>query len=107
MKKFSISRTLLPSHSGFPPIEKTIREKYGLPKLSPDKDRIAEIFLGDEIVPLEEFRKDIEECVRGNLAFIPLDLLELHLSAKIFSKTQYKKQYQAELKSFSKIKKAI
>jgi hypothetical protein len=60
MKESQFLGTLLPSHPDFLPIEKAIREKYGLPEFSPDDDPIAEVFLGDEIIPLEEFRKDIE-----------------------------------------------
>jgi len=82
----------LPSHPDFLPIEKAIREKYSLPELSPDDDPITEIYLGDEIVPLEEFRKDIERRIRGNLSFLPHGLLNIYLSAKEFSKTQYKTQ---------------
>ena len=60
MKESQFLGTLLPSHPDFLPIEKAIREKYGLPEISPDDDPITEIYLGDEIVPLKEFHKDIE-----------------------------------------------
>jgi len=60
-----------------------------LPELSPDDDPIAEVYLGDKTITLEEFRKDIEKHVRVNLAFIPPDLLKLYLPAKAFSETQY------------------
>jgi hypothetical protein len=38
----------------------------GLPKISPDDDPIPEVYLGDETVPLGEFRKDIENRIRDN-----------------------------------------
>ena len=99
MKESNFLGTLLPSHPDFLPIEKAIREKYSLPELSPDDDPIAEVFLGDEIVPLEEFRKDIEKHIRENIAFIPPDLLKLYLLAKAFSETQYETLRQPELDS--------
>ena len=77
MKESQFLGTLLPSHPDFLPIEQVIREKYGLPEISPGDEEIAEIFLGDEIISLEEFRKDIEKHIRENLAFIPPDLLKL------------------------------
>ena len=77
MKESEFLGTLLPSHPDFLPIEKAIREKYGLSELSPDDDPIAEVFLGDLSIPLEEFRRDIEKHIRDNLAFIPPDLLKL------------------------------
>ena len=77
MKESKFLGTLLPSHSDFLPIEQAIRVKYGLPEISPEDDSIAEVFLWDQSIPLEEFRGDIEKHFRGNLAFIPPDLLKL------------------------------
>ena len=64
MKESQFLGTLLPSHPDFLPIEQAIREKYGLPEVSPGDEEIAEIFLGDEIISLEEFRKDIEKHIQ-------------------------------------------
>jgi hypothetical protein len=62
-----------------------IKEKYNLPEILPDSDTIIEeVFLGDETIPLEEFRKYIENRVRENLSFLPPDLLKVYLPAKIF-----------------------
>jgi len=52
MKESQFLGTLLPSHPDFLPIEEAIREKYGLPEISPGDEEIAEIFLGDDRIPL-------------------------------------------------------
>jgi hypothetical protein len=57
MKEAQFLGTLLPSHPDFLPIEKSIREKYNLPQISSDDDPSTGIYLGDEIVSLEEFRR--------------------------------------------------
>jgi len=46
MKESQFLGTLLPSHPDFLPIEKAIREKYGLPELSPDDGPIPKYFKG-------------------------------------------------------------
>jgi hypothetical protein len=56
MKESLFLGKLLPSHPDVLPIEKSIREKYGLPELSPEDAAIIEVFLGDESLPLEDFR---------------------------------------------------
>lgn len=71
MKESKFLGTLVPSHPDLIPIIQAIREKYNLPEISPDSDIIKEVYLGDEIIPLEEFRQDIENQVRENLNFFP------------------------------------
>jgi hypothetical protein len=71
VKESQFLGTLLPSHPDILPIERAIREMYNLPETSPDDDPTTEIYLGDEIVLLEDFRKDIENRVRENLSFLP------------------------------------
>ena len=90
MKESHFLGSLLPSHSDFLPIEEAIRKKYAISEISPGDEEIAEIFLRDEIVPLEEFQKDIEKHIRENLCFIPRDLLKLYLPAKAFLKLNTK-----------------
>ena len=92
MKESEFLGRLLPAHPDFLPIEQAIREKYGLPELSPDDDPITEIYLGDELIPFEEFRKDIEKRLRENLSFLPSELRNIYLSAKVFSETQHETQ---------------
>jgi hypothetical protein len=60
-----------PSHPDLIPIIRAIREKYNLPEISPNDDPIKEIYLGDEIILLEEFRQEIKNRLRENLNFLP------------------------------------
>ena len=76
---------LLPTHPDFLPIIQELREKYQLAEISPDDDPIEEVCLGNEIIPLKEFRRDIENLVRENLGFMPPDTKKLYVSAKILS----------------------
>ena len=71
MKETKFLGALLPSSPDFLPIIEGIRRKYNLPEISPDDDPITEIYLGNEVVPLEQFRQEIENLVRENLAFMP------------------------------------
>lgn len=68
MKESQLLGTLLPVIPDFLSIEQAIREKYNLPDISPEDDPITEIYLGDEIIPLEEFRNEIG--ARGNAALL-------------------------------------
>jgi hypothetical protein len=95
MRESKLLGTLLPSHPDFLPIVQAIREKYYLPEISPDDDPITEIYLGDEIISLEEFRKDIETHVRENLAFLPPDLLKIYLPAKAFSESRFDNEFES------------
>lgn len=83
MKETLFLGTQLPSHADSIQIVQAIKEKYNLPEISPDDDPITEIYLGDEIVRLEEFRKDIESRIRENLIFLPPDLLKFYTSSKL------------------------
>jgi hypothetical protein len=74
MKESQLLGSLLPSLPDFTPILQAIREKYNLPEISPNGDPITEIYLGDEIIPFDVFRKDIESLVRKSLTFLPPDL---------------------------------
>ncbi len=82
MKESKLLGALLPSHPDLVPIIEAVREKYNLPEIFPDDDPIEEIFLGDEIIPLEEFRQDIENRVRENLTFMPPETAKMYQSAK-------------------------
>lgn len=82
MKESKFLGALLPSSPDFLPIIEAIREKYNLPEISPDDDPIKEIFLRDEIVPLEEFRREIENLVCADLAFMPPETAKMYQSAK-------------------------
>jgi hypothetical protein len=85
MKESKFLGALLPSSPDIAPIIQAVREKYSLPEISPDDDPIEEIYLGDEIVQLKEFRRAIESLVRENLDFMPPDMKKLYVSAKTLS----------------------
>jgi hypothetical protein len=83
MKETQLLGTLLPSHPDFIPILQAIREKYNLPEISPDDDPITEIYLGDESIPLEEFRQDIENRIQENITSLSPDTTKFYKSSKI------------------------
>lgn len=87
MKETLLIGTLLPSHPDFIPIIQAIREKYKLAEISPDDPPIEEIYLGDEIVPLEEFRQEIENRILENLSFLPPKTANFYRSIKGISQT--------------------
>ncbi len=89
---------LLPSSPDYAPIIQAVREKYNLPEISPDDDPITEVYLGDEIVPIEEFRQDIRNRILENLEKI--------MSKSFFEKYQSTKKivdadYQSELAKYT------
>ncbi len=57
MKEAQFIGSLMPSHPDFQPIIEQIREKYQLPEVDPKGEPIKEIYLGDEITPLEAFQQ--------------------------------------------------
>jgi hypothetical protein len=89
MKENQFLGTLLPSHPDFLPIEKAIREKYGIAEVDPEEEPIQEIYLDGVPVPLEEFHKDIENYLRADLSFLPPELLKAYIPCKLFSETQH------------------
>jgi hypothetical protein len=85
MKESKFLGTLLSSHPDFLPIEQAIREKYGLPELSPDDDPITEVLLGDERIPHEEFRKGIKFRVREIAILLSYQFLRVIRGESFFS----------------------
>ena len=57
----------MPSHPDTTLIIEHLREKYQLPEIIPDDDPITEIYLGNDIIPLEEFLQGIENMVQERL----------------------------------------
>ena len=89
MKESKFLGALLPSSPDFAPIIEAVRRKYtNLHEVDPDGKPIEEIFLGDEIVPLEEFRKDLENFVRKDLAFMPPETIKQYRAAQALSQMQ-------------------
>jgi len=76
---------LLPSSPDFQPIIQALREKYNLYEVDPEGEPISEIYLEDKLITLQEFRKEIENMIRGNLDFMPPDTAKLYKSAKAIS----------------------
>ncbi len=82
MKEAQFLGSLLPSHPDLLPIIEAVKEKYKLKPVYPDDEPIEEIYLGDKIVSLEEFRQDIENRVRADLAFMSPETTKVYRSAK-------------------------
>jgi hypothetical protein len=82
MKESKLFSSLLPSNPDLLPIIQAVREKYNLAEISPDDDPITEIYMGDQIIPLEELRMDIESRVRDNLTILPPDISKLYIASK-------------------------
>lgn len=102
MKENEFLGTLLPSHPDLIPIIEAVREKYNLPEISPDDDPITEIYLGDDIIPLEEFRQEIKNRILENLAFMPPEIAKQYKSLKALIETQTLQEFELlsdELKS--------
>ena len=93
---------LLPASPDFAPIIEAVREKYGLPELSLEDDPITEIYLGDAIISLEEFRRDIRSRILENLEkIVPEDFSKNYKIAKQSIDYDYQKelaQYKDEQK---------
>lgn len=85
MKTSKLLGALLPSSPDFAPTIDAIREKYNLPEINPDDDPIKGIYLGENILPLKEFRRDIEILIRKNLAFMPPDTVKLYTATRTIS----------------------
>jgi hypothetical protein len=88
MQESKFLGALLPTSPDFAPIIEAVRVKYKLPEVDPDGEPIEEIYLGDEIVPLEEFRKDLENFVRKDLAFMPPEAIKQYKSAQALFQMQ-------------------
>jgi hypothetical protein len=84
MKEAKFIGSLMPSHPDFQPIIQEIREKYQLPEVDPDGEPISEIYLGDEIIPLEDFRKELKDLLTESLDYLPEQVMQLYRSGKTF-----------------------
>lgn len=58
MKESQFIGTLMPSHPDFQPILQKIRAKYQPPEVDTSGESIDVIYLGEEIVPLGDFRQE-------------------------------------------------
>ena len=82
MKESELLGALLPASPDFRPIIEAVREKYSLREVNPDEEPITEIYLDDRFVPMDEFRQDIENRIRENLDFLPMQTAKLYKSSK-------------------------
>jgi hypothetical protein len=84
-KEAQILGDLLPSHPDILPIIEAIREKYNLPEITDPEDSIQEVFLNDEPVTFEEFRREIKSRLLENLDFLPPDIVKQYKASKSIS----------------------
>lgn len=90
--------SLLPSHPDFDPLIRAIRTKYGLPEIYPQDEPVKDIFLEDEIIPLEQFTQDVKNQILENIdTLFPEDYVKKYRS----SKNAVEFDYQKELEKFS------
>jgi len=83
MNEFNLIGTLLPTSPDFFPIVQEFRNKYNLPEVNPDlDDPIEEIYLGNETIPLEKFRQEIQDRLEGDPIFMPNELGGFYNQAK-------------------------
>ena len=82
MKETEFLGTLMPTHPDLFAIVQEIRRKYNLPEISPDDEPITEIYLGDQIVPLRVFRKEIEMEVQKKVVLLPPTMRDFYVRAK-------------------------
>ncbi len=110
LKESALLGSLLPATEDFAPIIREIRRKYKLPEISPDDDPIDEIYLEDKIVPLNDFRQEIEDMIRQDLSWFPPETLDLYNKSKALRKSldwsgyekvpsEIKKNFEAMYKS--------
>ncbi len=85
MKEAKLLGTLMPTHPDLFPIVEQMRAKYQLPEISPDDDPITEIYLGDRIVPLKEFREEIQMLVQTKTVLLPPKIAEFYARPKTVS----------------------
>jgi len=78
MKESHFIGTLMPSHPDFQPIIEAVRKKYNLHEVTPDGEPITEIYLGDDIIPLEDFRQEIRSLVEHSTSYLPAEYANLY-----------------------------
>lgn len=86
LKESALLGSQLPASEDFVPIIREIRQKYKLPEISPDDNPIDEIFLEDKLIPLNDFRQEIEDMIRQNLNWLPPKTLDLYTKSKNLAK---------------------
>jgi hypothetical protein len=82
MKETKFLGSLMPTHPDFLPIVQKLREKYSLWEVNPEGEPITEIYLGDRLVPFEDFHKEIEMLVRKNPNTLPPEVYKMDAAAR-------------------------
>jgi hypothetical protein len=89
MKEAQFLGNLLPAHPAIIPIIETLRERYNLHEVNPEEEIIEEIYLGDKIVTLEEFRQEVMNQVLENLDnLFPENFVKIYRTAKATSEAK-------------------
>jgi hypothetical protein len=78
VKESKFIGALMPSHPDLHPIIQTLREKYLLPEVDPDGEPIEEVYLGDDIIPLQDFRQEIRSLVEQSTSYLPPEYANLY-----------------------------
>jgi hypothetical protein len=91
MKESQFIGSLMPSHPDFQPIIQEIRDKYQLPEVDPDGEPLTEIYLGDEVIPLEDFRKELTKLVSERVSYFPDQVLNLYSVGKLLKAIHFRK----------------
>lgn len=82
MKEAKLIGSLFPTSTDFKPIIDEIRKKYKLPEPRPEDEPITEIYLDDEIIPLEDFLEEIKTMVENSDTHLPPNLASLYQRSK-------------------------
>ena len=86
---------LLPSHPAYEPIINAIRTKYVLREVYPQDEPIKEIYLGDEIVSMDEFTQDVKNQILENMENIfPENYVKIYKSTKLVIALDYEKELE-------------
>src|SRR5450756_1371891 len=71
MNENKLPGSLLPGHPGFQLILQNIGDKYNLPEISPEDDKITEFLLVDKQIDWDSIRQKIEGRLRVNPEILP------------------------------------
>ena len=95
MKESEFLSGLLPSHPDYEPIINAIRTKYDLREVYPQDEPIKEIYLGDEIVSMDEFTQDVKNQILENMENIfPENYVKIYKSTKLVIALDYEKELE-------------
>jgi hypothetical protein len=83
MNEAEVLGGLLPTSQLFQPTIQEFRQKYNLPEIKPkEDDPIEEIYLDDKIIPLDQFRQELQDRLERESELMPKDLGGFYFQAK-------------------------